>query len=153
MAMNVEDWKNHWIWSLPHGTSLTMIRLKVFLIFSRGARLTHLIAILHEASGGILFHGLKYVIMTSGYGGFPNPTNFPPSGEVWQNAGNKNWCDVKTSIPSMHIMGNKDRLIPVEKSRLVLSSYENPRVHEHACMMGAIMCQCERRTAVPYYPL
>eukprot|EP00554_Chaetoceros_debilis_P010917 CAMPEP_0194108066 /NCGR_PEP_ID=MMETSP0150-20130528/7828_1 /TAXON_ID=122233 /ORGANISM="Chaetoceros debilis, Strain MM31A-1" /LENGTH=198 /DNA_ID=CAMNT_0038796663 /DNA_START=200 /DNA_END=798 /DNA_ORIENTATION=- len=43
-----------------------------------------------EASGGILFHGLKYVIMTSGYGGFPNPTNFPPSGEVWQNAGNKN---------------------------------------------------------------
>lgn len=34
--------------------------------FSQGARLTHLIALLHKASHGKLFSGLKYVIISSG---------------------------------------------------------------------------------------
>jgi len=34
--------------------------------FSQGARLTHLIALLHKASHGKLFSGLKYIIISSG---------------------------------------------------------------------------------------
>ena len=98
--------------------------------FSRGARLAHMAAYLHEASNGQIFPKLKYVIMASGYGHVPMPTNFPPKGTIWDEYKLcENPCPI--SVPSMHIMGEKDRLIPLEASRALLSSYVNPLVHEH----------------------
>lgn len=97
--------------------------------FSRGSRLAHLVAYLHEASSGELFSNLKYVIMASGYGNVPMPKNFPPKGGFWDKFHYKDIYHLK--VPSMHIMGAKDKLIPLAASKELLSSYVNPLVHEH----------------------
>ena len=88
--------------------------------FSRGARLTHLIAHLHHTSKGMSFPNLKYVIIASGYGNVPMPTNF--------NHSNDTSC---LSMPSMHIYGKNDRLVTPSASRALLNSYIRPLVHEH----------------------
>ena len=101
--------------------------------FSRGARLAHLVTSLHEASSGKLFPNLRYVILASGYGHVPMPTNFPPKGDRWDeyfHDYDPNQSLV-LSVPSMHIMGTKDRLIPLEHSRALLPCYVDPLVHEH----------------------
>ena len=101
--------------------------------FSRGARLGHLVASLHEASNGKLFPNLRYVILASAYGHVPMPTNFPPKGGLWDEYfGDYGECQYfPLSVPSMHIMGAKDRLVPLEASRALLPSYVDPLVHEH----------------------
>ena len=105
--------------------------------FSRGARLAHLVASLHEVSGGKLFPNLRYVIMASGYGHVPMPDNFPPKGGIWSQYYNESAGDFDRDdfpiikVRSMHIMGIKDRLVPVEASRALLPSYVDPVVHEH----------------------
>lgn len=88
--------------------------------FSRGARLTHLIAHIHHTSKGERFPNLKYVIIASGYGDVPMPDNFSHGHD-----------DVHLSIPSLHIYGKKDRLVPPSSSRALLNSYIDPIVHEH----------------------
>jgi len=87
--------------------------------FSRGARLTYLITHLHCTSKGKSFPNLKYVIIASGYGNVPLPTNFTHSN------------DIRLSMPSMHIYGKNDRLVTPSASRALLDSYINPLVHEH----------------------
>jgi hypothetical protein len=111
--------------------------------FSRGARLAHFIACLHQASGGRLFSNLKYVVIVSGYGHVPMPENFPPRGEPWDEylMSSTSASTTTTSasandifplnIPSLHIMGCKDRLITLENSRALLSCYVDPVVYEH----------------------
>ena len=110
--------------------------------FSRGARLTHLISLLHEASNGALFPNLKYILCASGYGGVSLPSsNFPPESLLSSismpslSQSNHKMKDVESVMPiqikSMHIMGIKDRLITVEQSRALLPSYVDPVVHEH----------------------
>lgn len=103
--------------------------------FSRGARLNHVCAALHELSKGKIFPNLKYVIMASGYGHVPMPSNFPPQGGHWDELLLGSEYDENSlfplSIPSLHIMGNRDRLITLEYSRALLPSYCNPQVHEH----------------------
>jgi len=99
--------------------------------FSRGARLTHFIASVHAASNGQIFKNLKYVIIASGYGGVNMPTHFPPERFSEFCSG----VDFKSIMPlqinSLHIMGAQDRLVPVESSRALLSSYVNPVVDQH----------------------
>lgn len=58
----------HQVWTKDEG-------FEGILGFSRGARLGHLIASLHEASQGKLFPYLKYVILASAYGDVPMPSN------------------------------------------------------------------------------
>lgn len=107
--------------------------------FSRGARLAHLIATLHQASKGKLFANLRYVVIASGYGHVPLPENFPPRGGIWDELlqdgkyeyANENSVLFPLNIPSLHIMGSKDRLITVENSRALLASYVDPQIHEH----------------------
>jgi Predicted GTPase, probable translation factor len=103
--------------------------------FSRGARLAHFIACLHQASGGRLFSKLKYVVIVSGYGHVPMPENFPPRGEPWDEYLASCTTNDDTfplnNIPSMHIMGRKDRLITLENSRALLPCYVDPVVYEH----------------------
>ena len=103
--------------------------------FSRGGRLAHLIATLHQASKGKLFKSLKYVVIASGYGHVPMPENFPPKGGIWdvflEGNGYSTNNLVPLEIPSLHIMGSKDRLVTVENSRALLLSYVDPQVLEH----------------------
>ena len=100
--------------------------------FSRGARMTHLVTMLHEMSNGELFPNLKYIISASGYGDVSIPCDFPSKSTLSQYS---NLRDVESIMPlqtkSMHIMGIKDRLVPVESSRALLTSYVDPIVHEH----------------------
>lgn len=138
--------------------------------FSRGARMAHFIACLHELSGGRLFSNLKYVVIVSGYGHVPMPENFPPRQEGGGGGGGKDsnlWCecldDNKSSseartmqdifplnIPSLHIMGCKDRLIPLEYSRALLSSYVDPVVYEHEGGHHVPMRAADVRTIVDF---
>ena len=73
------------------------------------------------------------IILASGYGHVPMPTNFSLKGDRWDeyfNDYDPNQSSV-LSVPSMHIMGTKDRLIPLEHSRALLPSYVDPLIHEH----------------------
>ena len=103
--------------------------------FSQGARLAHLVALLHTASNRILFPGLQYVILASGYGDVPLPINLLPTGPPWDDAlGNYTFQELSTMriyLPSLHLMGLKDGLIPVESSRSLLDAYIDPIIHEH----------------------
>ena len=104
--------------------------------FSQGARLAHLVALLHSASSPVLFPGLKYCIFASGYGDVPLPTNYPPTGPGWDDALDTSTtlddlAKLKIDVPSLHVMGLADTLIPVESSKALLTSYVDPQVHEH----------------------
>ncbi len=111
-----------------HGLWLSDPGFEGILGFSRGGRLTHLIAMLHEASGGLYFPNLKYVICASAYGHVSLPCNFPPKSDGIQ------WKAFSSTVPlktkSLHVMGIQDRLIPLEASRALLPSYVDPVVHE-----------------------
>jgi len=106
--------------------------------FSQGSRLTYLISCLNAASHGKAFANLEYVIMASGYGDVPLPSNFPPKGSIWDDFfPNKLSIDsldhtfLPLSIPSLHIMGVKDQLIPLQSSRALLPMFVNPIIYEH----------------------
>lgn len=98
--------------------------------------MAHLVALLHSASSSVLYPGLKYCIFASGYGDVPLPTNYPPTGPGWDDALDTiltldDLAKLKVDVPSLHVMGLTDTLIPVESSRALLTSYVDPQVHEH----------------------
>jgi len=105
--------------------------------FSQGARLIQLLcqlqhrgAMIHNGKKGQLFPGLKYVIIAGGYDS-PLPPNL--SSLMAGNCGDNDkirstLCD----IPSLHVMGSKDEMIPPSRSREVLAYFTNPVVHEHS---------------------
>lgn len=117
---------------LLHSIWLADAGFEGILGFSRGARMTHFIALLHTASNEKFFPNLKYIVMISGYGGVSLPSNFPP---YYPGCGNIDMHDIETAMPlhlkSMHIMGTNDKLVTVESSRALLSSYIDPLVYEH----------------------
>lgn len=94
--------------------------------FSQGARLAHLITLLHKAHAAATFPGLRFIIFASGYGDVPLPTNFPPVGTNLDELA----C-AKIKVASLHVMGLSDRLVTAESSRALLVSYDNPLVFEH----------------------
>lgn len=123
-----------------HGLGETLSRLHTIwnkglfegiIGFSQGARLTYLLSLIHENSlDKSIFHGLKYVILVSGYGDVPLPTNF------WYDASPFACLDHEKDIhhiciPSLHVMGLQDKLIPVHSSRTLANLYHNPIIHEH----------------------
>lgn len=102
--------------------------------FSQGARLAHYIAAIHQNTNGSLFAGLKYVMICAGYDD-PMPSrdlnefvalqeescNSTPA--CISSSPNFCWDDVSIAIPSLHVFGESDRLIPSERSRGVMMSY------------------------------
>jgi len=122
-----------------HGLDQTLSRLldvwnqgnfEGILGFSQGARLTYLISLLHELSlDRSHFQGLKYVILASGYGDVPLPTNLWDGAAQFQCLHHEKHIH-HIDIPSLHIMGVQDKLIPVHSSRKLASLYHNPSIHE-----------------------
>ncbi len=89
--------------------------------FSQGARFVELLLRWHfqnpETSG---FSGLQFGIMIAGYDA-PLPTN---------------WClstnhQQLVQIPTLHVMGLQDELVPPEKSRKAATYFHNPQFLEH----------------------
>lgn len=90
--------------------------------FSQGARLVHLLACLHQKEP--FLHGLNFVIMASGYDA-PFPTNLQRTHAIHSDA----LCRI--NIPSLHIWGGKDELVPPELSEAVVAGYSKPEVFVH----------------------
>ena len=103
--------------------------------FSQGSRLAHLISIIHTLTNGVAFPGLQCVIHCSGYGDCSLPDNF-------YTLVNDNYCgqhnnlpqlidDIIINLPSLHVMGESDALIPLKSSEALLKWYNQPVVHCH----------------------
>eukprot|EP00571_Detonula_confervacea_P012805 CAMPEP_0172301554 /NCGR_PEP_ID=MMETSP1058-20130122/3409_1 /TAXON_ID=83371 /ORGANISM="Detonula confervacea, Strain CCMP 353" /LENGTH=1058 /DNA_ID=CAMNT_0013011699 /DNA_START=100 /DNA_END=3275 /DNA_ORIENTATION=+ len=113
--------------------------------FSQGSRLAHIISILHTITNGVAFPGLKCVIHFSGYGDCPMPDNFGtllkdhwggiiPSLLTKLNKFRENYHDfddVQVNLPSLHVMGESDALVPLKSSEALLKWYVKPSVHVH----------------------
>jgi hypothetical protein len=96
--------------------------------FSQGARLAYLLSLIHQASDGSFLGGLRYLILASGYGDVPLPTN------LWRDSSSYVLMEKETSqiqIPSLHIMGRGDKLIPIQSSVALTSLYHNAVIYEH----------------------
>lgn len=100
--------------------------------FSQGARLAHLIAVLHSHSSGTLFPGLKFIVFVSGYYA-PLPTNFPPP-SFHSNLSSTTIDTIKETnlnIKTLHVIGTRDKLITPQQSRELASKYNEAVIHEH----------------------
>ena len=103
--------------------------------FSQGAMLAYLITKLNSHSRGALFPDLRYVIFSGGYGDMPLPANF----EQVMTSLIKRYkivCDsrltedVPLSIPNLHVIGLKDRMIRPEQSHALATKFTNPFIYE-----------------------
>ena len=94
--------------------------------FSQGARLGHLLALLHTSNPRQWFPELKFVILAAGYDA-PVPPELSPllSGE---NADNQH---VSKSLSSLHIWGENDALITPQQSEAVSHYYHAPKTLIH----------------------
>mmetsp|Transcript_26975 Transcript_26975/g.56947 ORF Transcript_26975/g.56947 Transcript_26975/m.56947 type:complete len:1064 (-) Transcript_26975:58-3249(-) len=129
----------HQLWSDDN------LEFESILGFSQGSRLAHFIAIIHTITNGAAFPGLKSVVHFSGYGDVPLPDNFCKSlSDEWREAipsfilakldgsdQNYNFDDVRTNVGSLHVMGEKDTLIPLKSSEALLKWYVQPSVYIH----------------------
>jgi predicted esterase len=88
--------------------------------FSQGARLAHLIALLHTQDRQVWFPTLKFVIIAAGYDA-PIPDGFPSSS---MNAS-------KILLDSLHVWGLTDPLIHPDQSHAVTTCYASPDTHIH----------------------
>ena len=91
--------------------------------FSQGARLAHLVAILHSQDPEIWFPRLRFAILVAGYTA-PLPGTFP---------GNKDATRTSESIrlSTLHVWGKEDPLISPDQSRAVMAEYVSPKAYEH----------------------
>lgn len=87
--------------------------------FSQGARLAHLVALLHTENPEKWFPGLRFVIMVAGYDA-PLPDGFRLSSTAQQ-----------ISIPSLHVWGLADPLILPDQAQAVTKFYEEPEICIH----------------------
>ena len=88
--------------------------------FSMGARMAHLMVLVHEKQQNQLFPGLQFAIMVAGFDApLPDYCQMAPSTLVY------------LLTPSLHVWGQTDKLIASEKSQAVMQHYRNPQSHEH----------------------
>jgi len=103
--------------------------------FSQGSRLAHILAVINVVTNGVAFPGLRYVVHASGYGDVPMPDNFLPYlEEQWGHQfdfGGADSNDVKIQIPSLHVMGERDLLIPLSSSKALMELYQETARHAH----------------------
>jgi len=95
--------------------------------FSQGSRMAHIIAILHTITNGDAFRGLKGIVHISGYDS-PVPPNLK---DHWSEYSNKFDEIVIISLPSLHVMGEADQLIPIYESKALSDLYKKPLIHVH----------------------
>ena len=96
--------------------------------FSQGARLSHLLSLLHSADSSTYLPHLKFVMICAGYDARCDalmPSNFPIS--VPQTVSD----DALISLPSLHIFGRNDKLIFPEQSQAVAKEYVSGTLHSH----------------------
>lgn len=101
--------------------------------FSQGSRLAHIISLLHTITNGAAFPGLKSVVHCSGYGDCPLPRNFYEYSLLkseW-NLSKLVPEDVLINVRSLHVMGESDKLIPLQSSEALLKFYVEPSVYVH----------------------
>ena len=98
--------------------------------FSQGSRLAHIVSILHNVTNKSAFNGLKFVVHVSGYGDCPLPDNFFPylKNEWGIHLSSRSLLN----IPSLHVMGEQDKLILPQSSIALMALYENPVKHIHS---------------------
>jgi predicted esterase len=127
--------------------------------FSQGARLAHLICVLHQQQHAAAvcsrngdsksypqWHlpGLQFVILVAGYDASLPVNLFPtndPSSSSGRRADEKSQTvdptmltvsgKTRIDIPSLHVWGKSDRLIVPEQSRELSFRYSNTQVHIH----------------------
>ena len=103
--------------------------------FSQGARFAHLIALLNQFARSqghakVPFKGLQSVIQVAGYDR-PLPENWSSTLEACGCRMEDHSSSINIDIPSLHIWGLTDPLIPPSESQSVMASYQNPKAHEH----------------------
>ena len=101
--------------------------------FSQGSRLAHIISILHTVTNGDAFQGLRSVVHVSGYNG-PIPPNFKAYlQDNWSQYNNNFHFDesIIISLPSLHVMGSTDKLVPIDESKELSGIYNKPSIHIH----------------------
>ena len=110
--------------------------------FSQGARLVHLLAMRHDAHPHQFLVGLECVIQVAGYDA-PLPDNY--SWRINNNNNNNNnnntpngsdadntaTTSTNITVPSLHVWGERDRLIFPHQSQAVVAHYSNAHTHVH----------------------
>ncbi|KAL7426239.1 hypothetical protein ACHAXH_000485 [Discostella pseudostelligera] len=107
--------------------------------FSQGSRLAHIISIIHTITNGIAFPGIQCVIHFSGYGDCSLPDNLTSFLKDQWNASIPSSIllsptaleKTRIQIPSLHVMGELDALIPLKSSEALMKCYVNPTSHIH----------------------
>lgn len=101
--------------------------------FSQGSRLAHILAVLHNVTNGSAFSGLEFVIHVSGYGDCAMPDNLSTYiRDTWgMQLSRLDLEKISLSLPSMHVMGERDTLIPPTSSVALMRYYEKPVAYTH----------------------
>lgn len=101
--------------------------------FSQGSRLAHIISLMNIITNGSAFNGLKFVIHSSGYGDCPLPENLAAYlTHRWEVRASKSDLEkLRVTIPSLHIMGERDKLIHPKSSLALMEYYQRPAKHMH----------------------
>lgn len=99
--------------------------------FSQGSRLAHIISIIHTITNGRAFPGLECVIHFSGYGDCSMPDNLTLFVNDHWGTSSALLDNIHIKLPSLHVMGESDALIPLKSSEALLKWYDNPSVYIH----------------------
>ena len=91
--------------------------------FSQGAKLAHLLA-QHESKAS-LFPNLKFLILASCYEGSHPPADQHPSIPLATPS------SPVLSLPTLHVFGSSDAVVPPSSSEAVAACYEGARSHRH----------------------
>lgn len=118
----------------PVGSSPNQIPYVGLLGFSQGARLAHLLAVLHQRYSmqnrkDDFLPGLQFVMLVAGY-----DTPIPNNLMMFENNTYFLQKEEKITIPSLHVWGRSDRLIlPEQSESLVRNHYDSTTtvVHVH----------------------
>jgi hypothetical protein len=95
--------------------------------FSQGSRLAHIISLLHLCTSGTAFKGLKFIVHVSGYGDCPLPDNLSTyfRDEWGIDVSSEDLESKVTNLPSLHVIGDQDQLIPPRSSLELMKFYNN----------------------------
>jgi hypothetical protein len=108
--------------------------------FSQGCRLVYIISHLYSRSNGLFFPGLKYVIFSGGYGDVPLPLNMAQVERAifdkYSIAFSADIAGAMTervefiSIPSLHVIGLRDKIVLPSQSRALAQRFRDPLIYE-----------------------
>jgi hypothetical protein len=124
----------HTLWCT--GSSSNDYIFEGILGFSQGAYLAYLISVLHTLSSKNLFSGLKFMILSGGYGHIPLPCNFRDvQNSIFHKYNvpiNDEMTNVPTiDIPTLHIIGRRDKVVLPSFSYDLLLKFHNASLYEH----------------------